>query len=256
MEYTILKVTIKNGVAVAVISRPEAMNALNSEFFLEFNDLLDSVSKNQEIRVLVLTGDGKAFVAGADIAELSDMNRKESFCFSKTGQDAFHRLEKLEIPVIAAVNGYALGGGCELAMACDFRIAGKSAKFGLPEMTLGLIPGYAGTQRLSRLSGLGNALFMILSGEMIMAEDALRMGLAQKVVDDELLMETTLKIAEKIASNGSMAVSTAKELIRKGIENTFKEASKMESEAFSKLFDYPSSKEGLKAFLEKRKPKW
>jgi enoyl-CoA hydratase len=256
MEYTIIKTDIKGGVAVAAISRPEALNALNSEFFLEFNDLLDNVGKNPEIKVLVITGEGKAFVAGADIAELSDMARKESFCFSKTGQDTFHRMEKLEIPVIAAVNGYALGGGCELAMACDFRIAGKSAKFGLPEMTLGLIPGYAGTQRLSRLTGLGNAMFMILSGEMITAEDALRIGLAQKVVEDELLMDTTLKIAGKIASNGSRAVPTAKEIIRKGIEMNFKEASKMESEAFSKLFDYPSTKEGMKAFLEKRKPNW
>lgn len=256
MEYTILKLSVADSVAVATISRPEAMNALNSEFFLEFNDLLDQVSKNSDIRVLVLTGDGKAFVAGADIAELSDMNRKESFCFSKTGQDTFLRLEKLEIPVIAAVNGYALGGGCELAMACDFRIAAKSAKFAQPEMTLGLIPGYAGTQRLSRLTTLGDALYMILTGEMISAEEAARIGLVQKVVEDDQLMEVTLKMAKKIASNGSRAIPLAKEIIRKGRELPFKEASKTESEAFGKLFDYPSTKEGMRAFLEKRKPNW
>lgn len=256
MNYTIIKVVINDGLEVATISRPEAMNALNSEFFVEFNDLLSNVEKDPEVKALILTGEGKAFVAGADIAELSDMTKKESFCFSKTGQDAFHRLEKLNIPVIAAVNGYALGGGCELAMACDFRIAGKSAKFGLPEMTLGLIPGYAGTQRLSRFAGLGNAMFMILTGEMISSEDALRIGLAQKVVEDDKLMETTLKLAGKMASNGSRAVSTAKELIRKGFETNFKEACKMESEAFSKLFDYPSTKEGMRAFLQKRKPNW
>ena len=256
MEYKDLKVEISEGVALVTISRPAAMNALNSNFFSEFNELLNSLGKDDSIRILVITGEGKAFVAGADIAEMVNMNFDQACCFSKTGQKTFLRIEKLEIPVIAAINGFALGGGFELAMACDFRIASSTAKFGQPEVTLGLIPGYAGTQRLSRLVGMGNALYLILSGEMISAEDALHNGLVQKVVAPEMLMEEVMRIARKIASNGSHAIRMAKEIIRKGREIPLHEGSKMESEAFSKLFDYPSTKEGMTAFLEKRKPNW
>jgi enoyl-CoA hydratase len=256
MEYKNLKVDISEGVALVTISRPAAMNALNSEFFTGFNEILGNISKDDSIRVLVLTGEGKAFVAGADIAEMVDMNFKQACCFSQMGQQTFLRLERMVIPVIAAVNGFALGGGCELAMACDFRIASSAAKFGQPEVSLGLIPGYAGTQRLSRLAGMGNALYLILTGDMITADEALRMGLVQKVVPPESLMEEVMKIARKMASNGSQAIVKAKEIIRKGREVTLTDGSKMEAEAFSKLFDYPSTKEGMKAFLEKRKPNW
>ncbi|MCX6243202.1 MAG: enoyl-CoA hydratase-related protein [Bacteroidetes bacterium] len=256
MEYRNLKVELLNGVALITISRPAALNALNSEFFTEFNDLLNELGKDTSIRVMVITGEGKAFVAGADIAEMANMNYDQACCFARTGQKTFLRLEKMEIPVIAAVNGFALGGGCELALACDFRIASSLAKFGQPEVNLGLIPGYAGTQRLSRLAGMGNALFLILSGETITADDALRMGLVQKVVPAETLMEEVMKLATKMASNGSHAVRMAKEIIRKGRETTLHDGSNLESEAFSKLFDYPSTKEGMKAFLEKRKPNW
>ncbi|MGA2822732.1 MAG: enoyl-CoA hydratase-related protein [Bacteroidales bacterium] len=256
MEYKNLKVEISEGVALITVNRPAAMNALNSAFFAEFNDLLNNIGKDDTIRILVITGEGKAFVAGADIAEMVNMNFDQAGRFSKMGQKTFLRLEKLEIPVIAAVNGFALGGGFELAMACDFRIASSSAKFGQPEVNLGLIPGYAGTQRLSRLAGMGNALFLILTGEMITAEEALRSGLVQKVVSPETLMEEVMKIARKMASNGSHAIRKAKEIIRKGREIPFKEGSKMETEAFSGLFDYPSTKEGMTAFLEKRKPNW
>jgi enoyl-CoA hydratase len=256
MEYKNLKVDISEGVALVTISRPEAMNALNSAFFTEFNDLLNGIVKDDTIRVMVITGEGKAFVAGADIAEMVNMNFDQACCFSKMGQKTFLRIEKLEIPVIAAINGFALGGGFELAMACDFRIASTAAKFGQPEVNLGLIPGYAGTQRLSRLAGMGNALYLILTGEMITAEDALHNGLVQKVVPPEALMEEVMKIARKMASNGSHAIRTAKEIIRKGREIPLQEGGKLESEAFSRLFDYPSTKEGMKAFLEKRKPNW
>jgi enoyl-CoA hydratase len=256
MEYKNLKVEISEGVALITINRPAAMNSLNSTFFAEFNDLLNSVGKDDTIRVLVITGEGKAFVAGADIAEMVNMNFDQACSFSQMGQKTFLRLEKMEIPVIAAVNGFALGGGFELAMACDFRIASSSAKFGQPEVNLGLIPGYAGTQRLSRIAGMGNALFLILTGEMITAEEALRTGLVQKVVSPETLMEEVMKIARKIASNGSHAIRKAKEIIRKGLEITLQEGSNMEAEAFSSLFDYPSTKEGMMAFLEKRKPNW
>jgi len=256
MEYNLLKTKIDAGVSIVTISRPAAMNALNSEFFSEFNDFLSTIEKNEQVKVLVITGDGKSFVAGADISELVNMNYEKARCFSKLGQDTFSRLESLKIPVIAAVNGYALGGGCELAMACDIRVVSRNAKFGQPEVQLGLIPGYAGTQRFSRLAGLGNALYAMMSGDMINAEEALRMGLAQKIVEPDKLMEEVLNLAKKMAANGSQAVMKAKEITRRGFDKTVKEGSELETEAFSKLFDYPSTKEGLKAFLEKRKPNW
>jgi len=256
MEYSTLKMDISEGVALVTLCRPSAMNALNSQFFTEFNDLLNNIGKDDSVRILVITGEGKAFVAGADISEMVNMNPGQAFCFSQLGQQTFLRLEKMDIPVIAAINGFALGGGFELAMACDFRIASTTAKFGQPEVNLGLIPGYAATQRLTRLSGMGNALYLIMTGEMISAEDALHTGLVQKVIPPELLVEEVMKIARKMASNGSKAIYKAKQIIRKGRELNMQEGSKLESEAFSKLFDYPSTKEGMKAFLEKRKPNW
>lgn len=256
MEYQILKSVFDGRVAVVTISRPAALNALNSSFFVEMNHFLDQLQAMTDIRVLVITGEGKSFVAGADIAEMAHKNSEEGKQFSLTGQRTFDRLEALPIPVIAAVNGYALGGGCELAMACDFRIASKLAKFGQPEMNLGLIPGYAGTQRLSRLTGLGNALFLILTAETIGAEDALRIGLVQKVTEPEQLMEETLKLAARIASNGSSAVAVSKKVIRQGIAMDFTKASALEAKEFGNLFDQPATSEGMKAFLEKRKPIW
>lgn len=251
-----MKPAFHDGVAVVTISRPAALNALNSLFFEEMNHFLDYLQERTDIRVLVITGEGKSFVAGADIAEMVHKNSEEGVQFSIIGQRTFDRLEALPFPVIAAVNGYALGGGCELAMACDFRIASKLAKFGQPEMNLGLIPGYAGTQRLSRLTGLGNALFLILTAETIGAEDAWRIGLVQKVTEPEQLMEETLKIAGRMASNGSLAVAVSKRVIRQGMAMDFTQASTLEAEEFGKLFDQPATKEGMKAFLEKRKPVW
>ena len=256
MEYKILKITVADRIATVTISRPAVLNALNSEFFSEFNHFLDDLEPRDDVRVLVITGEGKAFVAGADIAEMSDMDPARAKAFSKKGQDAFRRLEKLRIPVIAAVNGYALGGGCELAMACDFRIASKTAKFGQPEMNLGLTPGYAGTQRLSRIAGIGNALYMILTADTISAEDALRTGLVQKLTEPETLMEEVMKLAGKMASNGSDAVPVSKKIIREGAGMPFDPACLLEAEEFSKLFAQAATKEGMKAFVEKRKPNW
>ncbi|MCX6287317.1 MAG: enoyl-CoA hydratase-related protein [Bacteroidetes bacterium] len=256
MEYKILKIFIADRIATMTISRPAVLNALNPEFFKEFNHFLDDLEPRDDIRVLIITGEGKAFVAGADIAGMSDMTEEQSFDFSREGQDIFLRLENLRIPVIAAVNGYALGGGCELAMACDFRIASRLAKFGQPEISLGLIPGYAGTQRLSRITGIGNALYLILTAETISAEDALRIGLVQKLCEPETLMEEVMKLASKIASNGSQAVPVSKKIIREGIALPFEEASILEANEFSKLFSQPETKEGMKAFMEKRKPVW
>ena len=256
MEYRILKIQIADRIAVLTISRPAAMNALNSDFFNELNHFLDNLEPREDVKVLVITGEGKAFVAGADIAEMVHMNAEDGFAFSVKGQRTFDRLEQIGIPVIAAVNGYALGGGCELAMACDFRIASKLAKFGQPEMNLGMIPGYAATQRLSRLTGLGNALYLILTAETITADDALRIGLVQKVTEPEMLMEEVMKLASKIAKNGSQAVPTSKRIIRAGIAMNFQEASELEAGEFGKQFNNEATKEGMKAFLEKRKPDW
>lgn len=256
VNWQTLKTEQQGGILILTINRPEAMNALNLLVYKEINEVLDEIEQCPDVKVLIITGEGKAFVAGADIAEMSGMNPEQGYNFSKTGQNTFDRIESLDIPVIAAVNGFALGGGCEFAMSCDFRIASSKAKFGQPEMNLGLIPGYAGTQRLSRLTGLGNALYLILTAEMITAEDALRMGLVQKVVEPEQLMETTLLLASKIASNGSSAVQKAKRTIRDGFNMDFAMGSDMESQEFASLFGEESSQEGMKAFLEKRKPNW
>ena len=256
MDYKVLKVEINEGIGIVTINRPEAMNALNTAFFTEMDAFIASIKGNSELKVLIITGMGKAFVAGADIAELVNMDSVQGEAFAKVGQNTFNSISALEIPVIAAVNGYTLGGGCELAMCCDFRIASTDAKFGLPEVNLGLIPGYAGTQRLSRLTNLADALYMTLSGEVITAEDALRIGLVQKVTEPDHLMETVLKIAERIASKGNTSVKKAKSVIRKGFAMNFLEASALEAKEFGALFGNGESGEGMKAFLEKRKPNW
>ena len=255
MTYEILKTKEKDGILIVTINRPKALNALNSKFFKEMDDVITSIEAKPEVRVMIITGKGKAFVAGADISEMVDMDANQGEQFSQVGQNTFSNLEKLAIPVIAAVNGFALGGGCELMMACDFRIASTFAKFGQPEVSLGLTPGYAGTQRLPRQVGLNNALYMLLTGEMIKAEEALRIGLVQKVVQPEQLMEEALKLAETIKSKGPNAVSKVKKLVHKGLELDFENGSKMESEEFGSLFD-GEGHEGMKAFLEKRKAQW
>ena len=255
MDYQILKTAEADGILTVTLSRPKALNALNTLFFKEMDHLIASAAGRPELKALVITGEGKAFVAGADIAEMVGMNSAEGEAFSKAGQATFRSFETLEIPVIAAVNGFALGGGCELAMACDIRIASSAAKFGQPEVSLGLVPGYAGTQRLPRLAGLGNALYMLLSGEMISAEEALRMGLVQKVVEPDQLMPEVMKLAQKIASKGPKAVRKAKKLARAALQEGFEKGSALEAGEFGTLFGNEGT-EGMKAFLEKRKPDW
>ena len=210
MEYKILKTEVIEGIAVVTISRPEALNALNTRFFNEMDDYVNNLKNDPSIKALVITGEGKAFVAGADIAEMVDKTSEEGSTFSVLGQHTFSSFGELGIPVIAAINGFALGGGLELAMGCDFRIASSKAKFGQPEVSLGLIPGYAGTQRLSRLVGLGDALYLLMSADMIGAEDALRIGLVQKVVEPEELMDTVMKLAKTITSKGPSAIKKVK----------------------------------------------
>lgn len=255
MELTQIKFELNGSLGIATISRPQALNALNSIFFTEFNQLLDSIERERNIRVLIVTGEGKAFVAGADIAEMQGMKEKEGYEFSRLGQDTFTRLENMEIVVLAAVNGYALGGGCELAMACDFRIASSKAKFGMPEVSLGLIPGYGGTQRLSRLVGLGNALYFTLSGQVFDAHEALRVGLIQRLCDPEFLIDEAKEIAQSIIDKGPNAVKAAKKVIRSGFKRDINAGFEIERDWFSKQFEGDGI-EGMNAFLEKRKAEW
>jgi len=255
MNYEILKMQVAEAVATVTIARPQAMNALNTGFFREMDGLVAEIAGRADIKVIIITGEGKAFAAGADIAEMVSKTEDDARAFSKVGQRTFRSLELLEKPVIAAVNGFALGGGCELALACDVRIASAKAKFGQPEVNLGLIPGYAATQRLPRLIGLGNALFLLLSGEMVGAEEALRMGLVQKVVEPEALLPTAVELAKTIASKGPRAIRLVKRVVREGILKDFESGCALEAEAFGSLFENEGA-EGMKAFLEKRKPQW
>jgi len=254
-EYKNLKVSISDGIILVQINRPEALNALNTNFFHEMDDVVAGVKGNPEIYVMIITGEGKAFVAGADIAEMVDKTPEEGSAFSRLGQNTFRSLELLDIPVIAAINGFALGGGLELAMGCDFRIASSKARFGQPEVNLGMIPGYAGTQRLPRLVGLADALLLLMTGEMIDAAEALRIGLVQKVVEPEALMEETMKIANIIKSKGPKAVRKVKYVARKGLLSPFEEGCELEAEYFGTQFK-DEGEEGMRAFLEKRKPNW
>ncbi|NOR87991.1 MAG: crotonase [Bacteroidales bacterium] len=257
MTYEILQIEKKGEIAIVTISRPKAMNALNTRFFEEMDHAVEQFRIDIDVRAIIITGEGKAFVAGADIAEMQDMAKQEAAIFSRRGQKTFASFATLQVPVIAAVNGFALGGGLELAMGADFRIASTKAKFGQPEVNLGLIPGFAGTQRLSRLVGMADALYLLMTADMIGAVDALRIGLVQQVVEPEELMDTCLKIANNIASKGPQAIAKVKAVTHQGYDITLDEGAKLEAEKFGSLFG-PGSEgaEGMKAFIEKRKPNW
>jgi len=255
MDYEVLKLDVVDGIAIVTLNRPQALNALNSQFFREMDRMVADIKARDDIKVLIITGEGKAFAAGADIAEMVDMPQEQAREFSRTGQNTFRSLELLEIPVIAAVNGFSLGGGNELAMACDFRIASTRAKFGQPEVNLGLIPGYAATQRLPRLVGPGNALYLLFTGDMITAEEALRMGLVQKVTEPEKLMDEVMEIARKIASKGPKAIRLVKQAAHYGMVHGFEKGSELEAEKFGDPFGNEGA-EGMRAFLEKREPRW
>jgi enoyl-CoA hydratase len=257
MEFEILKSEITDNIALVTISRPKAMNALNTRFFHELAAMIEKIGGKPEIKVMVITGEGKAFVAGADIAEMTDKDQQQGSEFSKLGQNTFRLLEKMKIPVIAAINGFALGGGLELAMSCDFRIASAKARFGQPEVNLGLIPGFAGTQRLPRLVGLADALYLLMTADMIGAEEALRIGLVQKVIEPEALMEETMKVAKTIAAKGPQAVKLIKAVTRQGMMMEFEQGCELEATEFGSLFGKGNEGEtGMKAFLNKEQPKW
>lgn len=255
MEYSNLLISISEGVATVTLNRPQALNALNKDLLQDLNGFLDEAATNQSIRVIILTGSGeKSFVAGADIKEFSDFNAAEGEALARIGQEkVFNKIEHFHKPILAAINGFALGGGLELAMAAHFRIASDNARLGLPEVTLGLIPGYGGTQRLPQLVGKGNAAQMIFSAEMITAQRALEIGLVNEVLPQEELLQRAQKIAQKIAGNSATALSKAIEAIN--LSGT-KEGFETEIKNFGQLFQTEDFNEGVTAFLEKRKPQF
>lgn len=251
---THIRLEKKGNVAIATIDRPKALNALNSEVLNDLNTLVDEVNADEEIRVLILTGSGeKSFVAGADIGEMSNLTKAEGEAFGKKGNDVFRRIETLPIPVIAAVNGYALGGGCELAMSCDIRICADTAVFGQPETGLGITPGFGGTQRLARLIGPGMAKQLIYSARNIKADEALRIGLVNAVYPLEELMPAAEKLADTIAKNAPIAVRACKKAINEGLEKPMDEAIVLEEKLFGGCFETADQREGMGAFLEKRR---
>ncbi len=233
-------------------NRPKALNALNDALLKEFSQALDDITKNEDVRVLILTGAGeKAFVAGADITELSTFNTLQAKAFSKKGHKTIDKLQELAIPVIAAVNGFALGGGSEVALACDFIYASENAVFGLPEINLGIMPGFGGTQRLPRLIGKNMAKEMIFTGKMVKADEAHRIGLANKVYPPESLMDEVLKTATTIAAKGKVSLICAKHAVNMGMNSDLMTGCNIEIDAFSLCFATEDAKEGTGAFLEK-----
>ena len=251
--YEHLKIEEQGLVAIMTISAPKSLNALNSKILNEIGDYLDNFDCNR-FRCLIVTGDGeKSFVAGADISEMAGLNAEEGEAFGKRGARVFRKLETLPCPVIAAVNGFALGGGCELAMACDIRICSDNAKFGQPEVGLGIIPGFSGTVRLARLVGMGMAKQLIYTGRAIRADEALRIGLVNAVVPQSELMGKALEMAGQIAAQAPLAVRAAKECINAEYDLEADEAIAYENKAFGECFATEDQKGGMKAFLEKGK---
>lgn len=254
-QYVNLLFEAKDRVGVITLHRPKALNALNTELLQELSNLLDHIKEDKSVEVVIITGSGeKAFVAGADITEMQKLTALEGRNFGKIGQDVFNKLESLPQPVIAAINGFALGGGCELAMACDIRIASEKAKFGQPEVSLGIAPGFGGTQRLPRLIGKGRAKELIFTGDIIDAGEAYRLGLVNKVVAPEELMNTAQVLAEKILSRAPVAVQLSKAAINEGLNMDLASGIAYEAEIFGLCFATEDQKEGMTAFVEKRKP--
>jgi enoyl-CoA hydratase len=253
--YNYIKIEQKQAVTVLTISAPKSLNALNSIVLGELDDALTHLT--EETRVLIITGDGeKSFVAGADISEMAGLNEAEGFDFGKKGADVFRRIETLPIPVIAAVNGFALGGGCELAMACDIRICSSNAKFGQPEVGLGIIPGFSGTYRLAKLVGMGMAKQLIYTGKPIKADEALRIGLVNAVYEQPELMDAAMQMAENICANAPLAVAYAKQCINEEYDLNADDAVAFENKMFGRCFATEDQKNGMKAFLNKEKPQF
>jgi enoyl-CoA hydratase len=253
--YTTLLSELNNGILTLTINRPDKLNSLNQTVINDLNSAMSEVYENQKIQSVILTGSGyKAFVAGADISEFMELDKKEGAALSKKGQNVFFRIENSPKPVIAAVNGFALGGGCELAMACHFRVCSENAKFGQPEVNLGLVPGYGGTQRMTQLIGKGRSMELLMSGKMIDAATALQYGLVNAVVPQEQLLNLARSILDLINSKAPKAISLCIQGINLACSDAGLDAYDWESKAFGECCGTEDMKEGARAFLEKRKP--
>ncbi|MBC7075550.1 MAG: short-chain-enoyl-CoA hydratase [Syntrophomonadaceae bacterium] len=254
MEFANILLEKKDRIAVLTINRPKALNALNKDTLLDIKAAIEDVEGDSEVDVVIITGAGdRSFVAGADITYMQDMNALEGREFGQLGSSVFRMIETMDKPVIAAVNGFCLGGGCELAMSCDFRISSDKAKFGQPEVGLGVTPGFGGTQRLPRLVGIGMANELLYTGDTIDANEALRIGLVNHVVPAEELMDYVMKIAKKIASKGQLAVRFCKAAVYEGMQTDIDRGLTVEADVFGLCFATEDQKEGMRAFVEKRK---
>jgi enoyl-CoA hydratase len=251
--YKSFKVENEGSVMVVKFDRPMSLNALDSEMLREIDQVLDAIKKDDQVHVVVFTGEGKSFIAGADISEMSEFNYDQAVDFANLGQGVFSKLEELSKPTIAAINGFCLGGGNEFALACDIRIASEKAKFGQPEVTLGITPGFAGTQRLAKVVNQAVAKEMIFTGGMYDAQFALSTGLVSKVCSVDELMETVMKMANRIARNGQIAVRNSKKSINEGLELSVREGNLIEANYFGLTFKSEDQKQAMKAFLNKEK---
>ncbi len=256
MDYKFLIKECQDEIAIVKINKPKSLNALDSGVIAELNDCFTKLDQDDSVKVVILTGEGKSFVAGADISEMSGLNATEGNAFAKAGMDTFLLIEKLSKPVIAAINGFALGGGCEISLACDIRIASTKALLGQPEVGLGITPGFGGTQRLARTIGPGKAKELIFRANNIKAEEALAIGLVNKVVEPDALMDEAMKMAKEIASKSTLAVKYAKQAINNGLQTDIDTGMDIERANFALCFATEDQKEGMKAFLEKRKPEF
>lgn len=256
MAYDTLTLAIADRVATLTVNRPDKLNALNDRVITELGDAIDALRGDGDVGGIILTGAGRAFVAGADISELEKHGAVSAKTLAQRGQDVFRRFETSPKPVIAAVNGFALGGGCELAMACHFRLASEFAKFGQPEVKLGLLPGYGGTQRLPRLVGKGRALQLLLTGEIIDAQEAFRIGLANRVVPGDELLATANAMMQVILANAPLALAACVETVNAGYDLPLADALTLEATAFGLLAATDDKRIGTRAFLDKAAPKF
>jgi enoyl-CoA hydratase len=254
MNFEAITYEVKENIATIAVDRPDVLNALNRQVLTEMRVAIGQINGDDDVKCVILTGVGKAFVAGADIAEMSSLSNREALAFSDLGHRVLIGLETLDKPVIAAVNGFALGGGTELALGCDFIYASTKAKFGQPEVNLGIIPGFGGTQRLARSVGLNKAREIIYTGNIIDAAEARRIGLVSELFEPEELMDKVVEKAKLLMIKGPLAIATAKRVMNKGVDLSLDAALEFEKQAFSALFGSEDRFEGMAAFIEKRKP--
>jgi enoyl-CoA hydratase len=253
MDYENIVVEKKDNIGIIKINRPKALNALNQQTICELINAVNDFDIDEDVKVAIITGEGKAFIAGADIKEMKDMTPLEAKEFASLGHDLMHMIERSQVVYIAAVNGFALGGGCELMMACDLMLASTKAVLGQPEINLGIHPGFGGTQRLARLIGVTKAKDLLLTGRNVKADEALNLGLVNRVIEPESLMDEVEKLAQSIASKSMVQIGFIKELVNKGINVDLQSGCNLEVSYFSSSFATHDQKEGMTAFIEKRK---